>query len=505
MASDTLVHGPAWSSPGLAIAAGRFPLAVERHVLRLVDLLVPGVTTVTPHARYYALHGLIGAESAARDLDVNATRDLLRRCEVVMAAASYRHSHPGTGLAKAHGLDALAGRLSTGQLDLARDSQSGPDGYVRNAWGFWAPYIGSELTLGILANARVPAPGPALNAAALRDGLGGILDLARQATLDVAAMDAYPHLCVCGGRTRADGPWLAGLLHPAAAASGSGDDANGGSAIASRDRTNTIALLGRLLDLLEVHNVTTDLVPHLAFGDLLSSDPALAENPVASAWRGVTLRNYSVGAWRRLWSWLVAEVQPGITPRSAVGDALADALPNITVRALFDDLPDSLLPSGAPAAAEQQLRDSNDPLPLREIKVLAANSRRVHELEPSTLHAFLGEFRGADLAPEWTGLRLQANLDRPLRDVARELAVDLLARAQRVALSKARRREDGTVWLPTRLHERGDLLFKTSEEGRGDVGLRLPQLLSVCAGAGLFDYDTTLGWSVSDLGRLHLA
>ena len=61
----TTLQGPIWSAPGLDIAAGRYPLAVERHVMRMANLLVPGVTTVTPHARYYALHGLIADERTA--------------------------------------------------------------------------------------------------------------------------------------------------------------------------------------------------------------------------------------------------------------------------------------------------------------------------------------------------------------------------------------------------------------------------------------------------------
>lgn len=58
------LEGPAWSAEGLEPAGGRYPLSVERHVMRMADLLVPGVTTVTPHARYYALHGLIAIEVA---------------------------------------------------------------------------------------------------------------------------------------------------------------------------------------------------------------------------------------------------------------------------------------------------------------------------------------------------------------------------------------------------------------------------------------------------------
>ncbi|MCZ1001056.1 hypothetical protein O1M63_28275 [Streptomyces mirabilis] len=88
-----LVEGPVWSRPGLDVAAGRYPLSVERHVMRMVDHLVPGVTAVTPHARYYALHGLIAAQADAEDLTVPAAQTLLRRAEVALAAVSFAH-HP---------------------------------------------------------------------------------------------------------------------------------------------------------------------------------------------------------------------------------------------------------------------------------------------------------------------------------------------------------------------------------------------------------------------------
>ncbi len=334
-----------------------------------------------------------------------------------------------------------------------------------------------------------------MDARAVRDGLSGLLDLARQDTLDVNAMDTQQHLCVCAGRYLSDGRWLGRLLYPTGEPHGPD----------WRDRRHTIEMLTRLLDLHTVHSITGDLVPLLAFGDLLISDEQLETNPITVAWRGLVLRNYAVGAWRRLWSWLVEQVEVGMTPATHVADALAEQLPDGTVAAFLRDLPATRLPSGAPAPAEQTLRASGNPLPLRELRVLAVNSQRVDELAEGERLAFLGDFRGADLAPEWTARRFEDNRDRPLRTFARELAFDLLARAQRVALSKARRRPDGTVWLPTRLHERGDALFKTSDEGRGDVGLRLPQLMSVCAGAGLLAYGASDGWKVTDVGRERLA
>jgi hypothetical protein len=83
------LDGPSWSTEGLDRAAGRYPLSVERHVMRMAELLVPGVTTVTPHARYYALHALIAVEAARRGLAEGQIQDLLRRAEVVVAAVSY--------------------------------------------------------------------------------------------------------------------------------------------------------------------------------------------------------------------------------------------------------------------------------------------------------------------------------------------------------------------------------------------------------------------------------
>jgi hypothetical protein len=75
------LEGPSWSTEGLDRAAGRYPLSVERHVMRMAELLVPGVTTVTPHARYYALHALIAVEAARMGLEEGQIQDLLRRAK----------------------------------------------------------------------------------------------------------------------------------------------------------------------------------------------------------------------------------------------------------------------------------------------------------------------------------------------------------------------------------------------------------------------------------------
>lgn len=115
-----LVEGPIWSRPGLDVAAGRYPLSVERHVMRMVDHLVPGVTAVTPHARYYALHGLIATQADAEGLAVPVAQSLLRRAEVALAAVSFAH-HPQAleWLPRAHGVDALTRRLRAGTITMS--------------------------------------------------------------------------------------------------------------------------------------------------------------------------------------------------------------------------------------------------------------------------------------------------------------------------------------------------------------------------------------------------
>ncbi|MEV5552035.1 hypothetical protein AB0L44_00150 [Nonomuraea wenchangensis] len=485
-------QGPAWSTSGLDVAAGRYPLSIERHVMRMADLLVPGVTTVTPHARYYSLHALVAIEAERRGLSVPEAQDLLRRCEVVMAAVSYAHDHSETGLPRAHGLDALAGRLQGGEVVMAEAAQPVKGGYVRNVWGFWNPYAASEVSLGILVPASMPTPGPACAAGQVTAGLDGILELAARPSLGVDELRGHPHLCVCAGGGAADGTWLAKLLclpgeQPAESA--------------GRGRRNTIRLLTRLMRTHEIGDVTDDVRPLIAYGDFLTSDPVTATLETAPVWRGVMLRNYAVSAWRRLWSWLVSEVD-GLMPADDLAERFADKMPDGALAAFMDGLPATATPTGAPAPAEEHLRPSGPVDPVGDLAILIVNARRVRELSGRVRDAFLGQ-RGVELGPEWMAWRLAESRSGSSRDFVRRLTHDLLTRSRRVALSKARRRPDGTLWLPTRLHEREGLLFRTSQEGRGDVGLRLAQLTTVLAGAGVLELAGKT-WRVTDAGQVLL-
>ncbi|GAA2425575.1 hypothetical protein GCM10010421_10450 [Streptomyces glaucus] len=484
------MEGPEWSSPGLDVTAGRYPLSVERHVMRMVDHLVPGVTTVTPHARYYALHGLIAAHAGAAGSTAPAAQELLRRAEVALAAVSFaHHSHVHEWLPRAHGIDALARRLHSGSVAVAESAVPGRGGYVRNAWGFWGPYAGSETVLGILSPGPMPVPGPRLDGTAVRDGLGELLDLAAEETLrveDLAPLGA--RLCVCAGGERPDGAWLARLM------CGS-DAADAGPR--STTRRQTIRLLTRVADTHHVVHFARDVGHVLAYGDFLTTDAVAGGIDVAPAWRGVVLRNYSVGAWRRLWSWLVEQVE-GMIPVEELADRFAEELPDVTVDAFLSSLPATRSTTGVPLPAEHDLRLADEPLPLTELRVLAVGARRTDELSGRARDTFLGP-RGVELGPEWVGRWLEEKRPTGLRDAARRLVHVLVARSQRVALTKVRRRPDGSLWLPTRLRERDGWLYRTSREGRGDVGLRLGQLSTVLATCGVLRYDRC--WSVTRFGR----
>src|SRR4051794_19135261 len=84
-----------WVASGLDESRGLYPLRVEGAIGSLVELLLPGVITTTTGARYFALHTAAWADAERRELADAEAEELVRRCEVVMAAVSWAHGQDG--------------------------------------------------------------------------------------------------------------------------------------------------------------------------------------------------------------------------------------------------------------------------------------------------------------------------------------------------------------------------------------------------------------------------
>lgn len=371
-------------------------------------------------------------------------------------------------------------------------STPGASGYSVAKWGFWGAYAGSETALGILRRGRSPAPGKRYDDDAARSALGSILDLANQSHLSAQALaDAASELSLYRCAAAPDGPWLATLFC-------------GGEGKPNQLRRGTLQLIARIIDTGDVVSLDRDVSAALTFGDFVDTDPLAASSQVASTWRGVLLRNYSVGAWRKLWAWLVDQVYDhNAVTVETLASAFADRLPTGTVTDLVADIPDLFDATGHPAPVERALRESGRPIPHRELQVLAAGAGRIDRLTGDTAVAF-GRAHADDLTPSWIRHRLADASTQSLRDFGIHLVRDVMAKSQRVTMSKTVIRDDGTLWIPSRLHQRGNELIATAREGSGDVGTRLLQLAANAAACGVFDV-TGPTWRVSDRGRDLLA
>jgi hypothetical protein len=490
-----VVQGPAWSRPGLDVVSARYPLRVETHVLRLVARLLPGVITTTPHARAYALHGLVWSEAERRGLDLDAAYELLRRCEVVVAGVALRHRHQ-VELGAPHGGDVVQkGLQADGHLAVAELSATGRYSQARS--GFGGVYEGSEIALGILEAGRPPTPGPRLDEGRVRAALAGVFALAEREVVSISELEAAGELCICMAPSAPDGPWLQRLfLQPDLR----GDAPPDGDRFAAGDaaRRATARLLARVLAPGVQGSLVGGFRRAVGTGGFAVTDPVAAALSITSAWRGVVLRNYSVGAWRRMWSWLVGELGEPMTA-AELGERFADALPDITVGEVAAGLPPTV-EDGLLVPVEEQLRaDHRGPDPWTELRVLAVGARRLDDLDGPALAAFAGHPAEDDLGPRWVARQLEANADVPLRRFAAALVERLVRRSQRVAYSKMTLQTDGRPKLPTRLRERDGLLLRVSAEGWADVSLRIDTLADVLHGLGTVD-RVDGQWSLTGVG-----
>ncbi len=490
----TRVQGPAWAVEGLGVRAGKYPLAVEGPVMRAVDRLVPGVSTVTRYIRYHSLYAAIAAHAERKALDLVACRRLVRRCEVLMAALQ-RDAETAEDTWFPHGVDRVR-RFRAQELDLARaaDEEDLNQSYSPRRWGFWDQYGGSATVLrtvevrdGALRPGRHPCP------AALRELFAPLLSLAERDVVPLEELDRAGQAAL-GVPSPAEQDWLTRVL---TATDSGGRHTPQDWEASDRTRRAAFRLLARAIVLHgrdgQDHQET--LRSAVAFGQDVTTDPVLAAIPETAGWRGLLLRHYSVGAWRRLWAALVSSIgsKEGEADRTAqeLRDWLAEQAPAGDVRGVLRDLPPLQGPGGVLLPAEQRLLETGDGGPMTDVRLLLVGALRSREghLPDDVRAVFLGrQRRSAEfLDPTWVDGLIHDYGDRPVRDLAARLVDDMLAQSRRVALAKLRTDPaTGGLKIFSRLHVRNERYFKTGDEGDADIGTRIPQLGFFGRQLGLF-------------------
>lgn len=477
-----MVEGPAWTGSGIHQSAGRYPLRVEGAVSNVVGRLLPGVITTTRHARMYALHTLGWAEAHERRFDQEAAEALIRRMEVVIAAIHHLHQAHRVKLSTAHGEGALQRYLVADRFDVDAASELG--GVSRR--GFADVYQGPCVRIGALTEGAYPRPGARADLSRIRNGLDGLLGLAERSSVTSDELRAASGLCLCMAADADDGRWLRDVLVERPDDRGS-----------DRRRQLTCGLLLDALADRPSRWATAAFRDRWAFG-VSEGDPEADERSmVAALWRAAALRNFSVGAWRSLWRWLAGELRADPMTAQQLADRLAETLDDISVAAMLDSLPERM-DGDAVRPAEVELLDAT-PSPMRDVRMLALGAERLQDLYGPTLKAFVGTDPN-DLGPRWVAGLLGEARDRHVRDVGRELAVILVRRAQRVALSKMEMRK-GRPYVPTRLRDRDGILWVRGAEGAGDVALRTGSLADVLAGVGYLTIGDGGMWRLTDRGE----
>ena len=131
----------------------------------MVDRLLPGVTTLTYIARYFALYWALADYADQHDLDADNCRQLVRRTEVALGLLSLfdQQTMAFDGPGDLHGADRIRRALYDGTAEgLTAD---GAGSYSPRAWGFWSQYGGASVALGsvtvekrALRRGSVPCP-----------------------------------------------------------------------------------------------------------------------------------------------------------------------------------------------------------------------------------------------------------------------------------------------------------------------------------------------------------
>lgn len=482
-----LVKGPVWGGGLDGRYPGRYPLSVERHVLRSVGELMPGVTTVTRNARYYSLHSYVAYQALARGFTEMESLDFLRRSETAVAAISILHEGQHAWLPRPHGAEYLEGRIKDG-LDLDRLSQ--PGAYAGRSIGYKGQYQASEAALGLLPNGSNEQTSE-IDASRLNDGFRGLFEITRHKHITEEQLRKNVHLCVCGSRTESDGPLLRELLLANEAEPGSDHD----------KRRQTVRMMLRLIQMSSPSNLNSELTDTLNFSLMVAEDELLSQLDAVKAWQGVTLRNRSVGAWRGLWAALVAAI-PGLCHRSEFSSPLVDNLPDVSVGQYLRSFPPVWASDGTALPAELEQSTASQTALEAQLATLLIGSIRLAGIPDHVRPYFESKSDSLqELSPTWLSNRIHEWDGRPLRDFSRQLVELLLHRANRLSLRKARFDASlGTVKIPTRIFFRDDLVFKDSNEGGGNVSLRWAPLVHILSGIDLTIRDENEHWQITDRG-----
>lgn len=469
-----VIEGPDWVPHDLLdVRGGLFPLSVETHFIATIAKLLPGTTTVTTLARYYSLHAFVATVVEDRELASPEALDLLRRCEIVVAGATIVALQADDE--RPHGYDAIRPRMDAdGFLDV-KALAARPGGYSDQRSGFLPAYIGSENDTGLLVG-NTPIPGPRVDRTVLARAFNGLTDLAAKDRVELNELIDAAHLSINAAASAPDGPWLARILCGVGVPHPNAND---------QVRNDTARLLGRAL-LVNTSGSPLERFRQLVmYGPMLDRDPVASTIAAATAWRGCMFRHQSIGAWRVLWHWTVEQIVGETEPRE-LAERMATALPDGTLRSFLQQLPQTSDANGYPLPAEATLRSQDLNVPTLAFGTLALGAQRFDELTGRARNAF-ADGRPTVLSPVWLTSWLADRDGRSMNDVAADLVDALLDRAKRVAYRKMRIRADGTIWLPTRVHERNGLLYAVGRESPRNVGVRLEQYARLLTSLGVLD------------------
>jgi len=433
--------------------------------MQMTARLVPGVTTVTTNARYYALHGFVAEVAKSRELSWDESIDLLRRCEVVVAGATLAHPSDSVTFT-AHGSDKVAPAFSTDSIDLQVLSQPGQ--YAKSKSGFLNVYLGSELEMGILGDNSL-SPGERSDATALRRGFDGLFELANQQIVSGGDLQSVPHLSMHHANQSADGRWLASILCASELEAETDTD---------RARRGTIKIAQRSLALGEFSSLEPAFYQCVAYGSIALTDPVLASIPETTPWRSTLLRRHSINEWRRLWAWLVDQIGQGLgdvdghTDKQDLAELAIAQCEATTVGEFMLGLPAVVDAAGQPRDAETEVRSEGRSEFEEALAIIALGGLRTGHIEGDALTAFAGRSRSV-FDPFWACSKFEQR--RPMADFVNDFVFDVLDRSQRIAARRARL-QHGVYVVPGRVHEHAGRLWRTSSEGRSAVGLRLREL-----------------------------